>query len=156
MNTKGIPQPPIPPRPQSSRPVDPNMSRNPDPMFSSVAHTQAGMPHLMAMLLEEYRDYVATANLTRQQQGQQEVDPSESIRAAQPLLDFFENYLKVHRPVQTFPIDMNVGVMFSNNQRCCISPGVYGIQGSMQDSGAVAISDGRSQSGQDGSVPVNY
>jgi hypothetical protein len=141
MSTGGTPYQPIPPQ---------------NPMFNSVAHTQAGMPHITAHLLAEYREWVNQANLTRQGQGQTPVDPEEQIRAAQPLLDFFENYLKVNRPVQNFPVDMNVGMMLSNNKRICISPGIEGIQGSMQeDSGAIGITDGQSQPGQEGVIEVN-
>ena len=124
-------------------------------MFDPVAHSQAGLPHLLAYLVQQYRAHVQQINITRQAQGQPLADPEATLRAAQPVMEFFTQFLTHHRPLQVFPIDMNYGVLLDNNDRIALCPGVTDIQGTMQDSGAISLSDGRSQPGQDGVVQVN-
>jgi hypothetical protein len=131
------------------------LNENPDPLFDARSHTQGGCPHLMELLVAEYREYFQQVNATRKQQDQRPLDPELTIRAARPLLDFFEKYLETYRPVQVFPIDMNYGLVLSNNKRVAVAPGAPNVQGTMQDSGSISVTRGISQPGQDGVVQVN-
>ena len=124
-------------------------------LFDPILHSQGGCPHLIQHLLVEYRGYIGRANQVRAEQEQRLLDPEAAIRAARPLLDFFESYLRTHRPVQVFPIDMNYGVVLSNNARVAVSPGTPEVQGTMQDSGAIQVSHGMTQPGQEGVVPFH-
>jgi hypothetical protein len=138
------PMAPSPPLPLSS------IGQSPDPMFDSIAHTQAGLPHLLSYLQQQYRQYVRRVN----QEQNLQINPELAISSARTLLDFCEQFLTIHRPVQVFPVDMNYGVVLDNNDRVAICPGVADIRGTMQDSGAVSISSGRSQPGQAGQAGV--
>lgn len=142
----------VPPIPTPSQNAMPS---SPDPLFNPETHTQGGLPHLVEFLVAEYRQLLRQANETRQAQGQALLDPEAVLKSAKPLLDFFKAYLKTNRPVQVFALDANYGVILSNNARVAIAPGTPLIQGTMQDSGAVQVSQGMTQPGQDGVVPVN-
>ncbi len=170
MNTETTHQNPIPPlrsnHPESSSPqpaysqqtqmaASNQLEQNsPNPMFNPVAHSQAGMPHLIDYLKTQYRAHIQWMNETRAQQGQALGDPEATIRAAQPVLDFFESFLNTHRPIQIFPIDMNYGIVLDNNDRVALCPGAKNIQGSMQDSGAISITENLTHPGQDGVVGI--
>lgn len=102
------------------------------------------MPHpsdnqtLLDMLHEEYKAYVAGLGPVNM------LDPLASF------LGFAEKYLDQHRTVETFPIDANCGIRLSNNKRCVIHPPTNAGDGSMQESGAVGVTEGKSQVGQEG------
>jgi hypothetical protein len=115
-----------------------------DPSFNSVAQTQSGLPHLLDLLRQEYRRYITD-------HGGQEADAARTLRSAEPFLAFCEEYLRENRPVQSFPIDMNYGLLLSNNVRCAVSPGVEELKGTMQESFTVPVNQGMSsQQGQEG------
>lgn len=122
--------------------------------FDSTRYTQAGLPHLMAALHDAYRRQVQNELLKRKAAGQKVRSLEEALQRAPyaHFLAFCERYLSVNRPVETFAVDMNVGMRLSNNQRVCVSPGHAQVQGMMQDSGAVQVTHGRSQPGLDGVV----
>ena len=126
-----------------------------DPMFNSVVHTQSGMPNLIDLMISEYGKYGAKANQDRGANSLPALDIAKTIRVGKPLTDFFKKYLEVNRPVQIFPIDMNYGLVLSNNMRCAISPGVQEIKGTMQNSGAVSVTSGGGNPYQDGIVASN-
>jgi len=126
--------------------TDPNQS---DPLFDSVALTQGNLPHLIELLVQQYRAYIGRENEKRAAMtpAREPLDPEPTIQQAGPLLNFFRAYLTEHRPAEVFALDANYGLMLTNSMRCAISPGTPTIKGSMQDSGAVSISHGRSQPG---------
>jgi hypothetical protein len=68
-------------------------------------------------------------------------------------LRFAKSYLDQHRTVQTYPADANVGIVLANNTRLLIHPPSGAGMGGMQNSGAVDITEGQSQPGQEGVVP---
>lgn len=144
MNGNVIPQPPTP---------SPG-SYGPDPLFNPLVHTQGEMPHLVELLVAEYREHIRRHN-GQLPVGQAPLDAEKTIRLARPLLNFFEAYLNTYRPVQAFPVDMNYGLVLSNSQRCAVSPGTAQLQGTMQNSGSIGVTQGVSNPGQDGVVQVN-
>jgi len=122
-------------------------------MFDPVNHTQGGYPHLIQHMTNKYRAQGELVNAERAKQGMEPIDCELAIQAAKPLLDFFEQYLRICRPVGMFPIDMNYGITLSDNSRVAVCPGTGDIQGTMQDSGAVQVYDGKTQLGQEGVIP---
>lgn len=114
-----------------------------DPSFDSVAHTQGGLPHLLALLQTEFAKHMAAVNEQRLQKNLPALDMTGTLKAAEPFLKFGQKYLTENRPVQAFAVDMNYGILLSNNMRCSISPGVENLQGTMQDSPVVPISTGQ-------------
>lgn len=116
-----------------------------DPSFNSVAQTQGGMPALLELLQEEYRKYMGQVNAKRLEQGKPTLDAEATLSAARPFLKFCQKYLTENRPVQTFAIDSNYGLVLSNNLRCAVSPGVATLKGTMQETHSVAVSVGLGQ-----------
>jgi len=155
MSTEGTPRRPIPPLSSTSQ-QQPNFSglqgeAGGDPLFNPETHSQGGMPNLLQFLVAEYLAYMGQANKDRAEQGQEPLDAQKTVQKAKPLLAFFEAYLRTNRPVNVFPIDMNYGVQLSNHKRFAVSPGVVeDFRGSMQNSGAVEVTHGRSQPGISG------
>ncbi len=145
----GKPIPPLQTQSQS------DTRNSPDPLFNPETHTQGGLPHLVDFLVAEYRRTIQEANERRAAARKDLLDPEAALRSARPLLDFFKAYLRMHRPIQAFPIDTNYGIVLSNNAHLAISPGMPHFQGTMQDSGAVHVSRGATQPGQEGVVPVH-
>lgn len=68
-------------------------------------------------------------------------------------VEFARKYLDEHRTIETWPADSNLGIRLSNNVRLILHPGT-GVEstGAMQDSGAVQITEGQSQPGQEGVI----
>lgn len=60
-----------------------------------------------------------------------------------------KKFLEQNRPVENFPADSNHGVRLSNNDRVLVCPPVP-APGTTAPSGAVEITHGASQSGQEG------
>lgn len=121
--------------------------------LNPAALGQGGMPHLVELLLAEYRQSIDERNVRLHDRGLEPEDADQVIAAATPLLDFFREYLTENRPVQAFPVDENFGLQLSNNLRFVVSPGTPTIQGTMQDAGSIGISTGLSQPGQGGAQP---
>ena len=153
MSINETPRRPIPPL-SSGGPTlaDFPPARQVDPLFDAASLTQGGQPHLIQFLTQEYRDYIARANEQRAQHGKEPLDAEKTLKRAQPMLAFFEAYLKQHRPTSVFPIDMNYGIQLSNYKTFALSPGVEtDFRGTTQESVAVAVTHGRSQPGSRGS-----
>lgn len=129
MSIVGIHQQPIPPRPIGQHQQPP-----------VVQIQSAEMPPLLDLLEAAYLNECLMSG----------VDSTPTIQAAQPLLAFYKRYLEVYRPVQAFPVDSNYGIMLSNNQRCVISPNLDELPGSMENSGAIQVTTGKSNPGQEG------
>jgi hypothetical protein len=126
----------------------------PDQLFDPIHHTHGAMPHLLQLLHQEYMQHL----LDRTQPGYsgEEYKPvaEGSSRASLPdFMDFATGYLATNRVVENFFLDMNHGIRLSNQKSCSICPGTD-VAGTMQDSGAVAVTQGLSQKGMEGVVPV--
>ena len=99
------------------------------------------MPHpsdsqtLLELLQDEYEDAY---------------DGSGAPALLDDFMQFAKRYLDQHRTVETFPVDANCGIRLSNNKRCVLHPPTNAGDGSMQESGAVGVTEGKSQVGQEG------
>lgn len=122
---------------------------------SGPAVVQSGMPSLIELLLQEFQDQCLRQN-SEEPDPAKLLYPQHAIQAARPLLNFFEAYLNLYRPVQTFPVDFNYGLVLSNNMRCTVSPSIETeAPGSMQASGAIQVTTGKSNPGQNGVITDN-
>jgi hypothetical protein len=77
-------------------------------------------------------------------------EAAPSYGSVPDFVGFCQKYLDQHRTVETFPADSNCGIRLSNNKRCVIHPVTEAGDGSMQDSGAVGVTEGKTQPGQEG------
>ncbi len=128
---------------------------NDTPLFDAELHTQGGQPHLLQLLLNKYREHLAGKIEERKKAKlPTPVDADTATRATSALtfLKWASDYLKENRPAGNFFVDENLGLKLSNNLTCVISPGIN-IQGTMQDSGAISVTHGQSQQGNEGVVP---
>lgn len=124
-------------------------------LASLPAVVQSEMPSLVQLLVQEFQAQCLRQNSEVSDPAQLR-DPQIAIQAAKPLLDFFDSYLDLYRPVQTFPVDFNYGLVLSNNLRCTVSPSVETeAPGSMQDSGAIHVTMGKSNPGQNGVISTD-
>lgn len=100
------------------------------------------MPHDQAQALPwvfqlVYDNYIATV--------------PDTERTAAGFLAYARDYLSNHRPVQMFPADGNMGFQLTNNLSALLCPATdAGQGGTMQDAGAVPMTHGYSQPGQEG------
>lgn len=120
-------------------------------MFDSTAHTQGGLPHLVQHLWDAYGAHLEEKIKERAATGQATVDLATAKKRA-PATDFAtwaSDYLKENRVVESFFVDANHGVRLANNAMVAICPGVE-IRGTMQESGAIQVTEGRSQPHQQG------
>lgn len=123
-------------------------------LFDEVMHTQGGLPHLVQHLWDAYTEHLKERLEEKKKRGEAVVTLVQAKLKA-PAADFAQfcaAYLMEHRPVENFFIDSNNGVRLSNNAMVAISPGTV-IQGTMQDSGAVSVTEGRGQKGNEGVSP---
>lgn len=127
-----------------------------NPMFDSIAHTQGGVLHLMDYLWDRYVSHLTERIEERKAEGKESIPLDVALKktSAQAFKKFCEDFLDENRAVETCPLDENLGFRLSNNDMVALSRGIA-IQGSMQDSGAVAVTHGRSQRGNEGVVQVN-
>lgn len=102
-----------------------------------------GLLHLLQFLKAEYKKYIDNANWDRYNHRLELLDGDAALQQAEPVLNFFAAWLTVNRPVQTFAVDNNCGLLFSNGARCAVSPGVIEPlpHGSIVQSGAIAITE---------------
>ncbi len=123
---------------------------------SAPANSPDSMPPLIDALVIAYRDSINMENEERQAAGRLDLlDAEIAIGAAQPMLAFFNQYLDTFRPVLAFAVDNNYGIQLANSTRCVISP--YRpdeAPGTMQSSGAIEVTSGQSNPGQNGVVRV--
>jgi hypothetical protein len=68
-------------------------------------------------------------------------------------IEFCNEYLDRHRTVQTYPADANIGIVLANNVRLLVHPPSGAGMGGMQNSGAVDVTEGKTQPGQEGVLP---
>ncbi len=122
-------------------------------LFDEISHTQGGMNHLMQYLWDAYVRHLETELEARVAADK----PAATLQQAKknaPASHFAKwaaDHLRENRVVENFFIDANHGVRLSNNACLAICPGTV-IQGTMQDSGAVSVTQGRSQRDMDGVV----
>ena len=110
----------------------------------------------MGLLAEAYKRALADRLGRLKAKGGAKFATVEEAFKAAPVSDFLkfaEDYLRANRPVQSFAVDLNHGIMLSNNVRCVVSPGAE-VRGQMQNSGAVGVNRGESQPGMGGTVPA--
>lgn len=122
-------------------------------LFDSAAHTQGGLPHLMQHLWDAYCAHLAEEIEKRREAGKAVVTLAEAKQRA-PATGFATwatKYLADNRVAESFFIDANHGVRLANNAMVAICPGVE-IRGTMQEAGAVQVTEGRSQPHQHGIV----
>ena len=120
-------------------------------LFDEISHTQGGMAHLMQHLWDAYVGFLRERLEERKKAGKATVSLEEAKKKA-PAIHFAKwasDYLKENRVVENFFIDENHGVRLANNTCVAICPGTT-IQGTMQDSGAVQVTEGRSQRDMNG------
>lgn len=91
------------------------------------------IPNLISHLQSEYAMQVGGAEAS----------------AADPFVAWALDYLNTNRPVENFPVDHNHGVRLTNNVRVLVCPG-EDLRGTTTDAGAVGITTGESQKGQEG------
>jgi hypothetical protein len=123
--------------------------------FDEIAHTQAGMPHLVQLLWDRYLEHLAKEIETRKEKGLGAVPLPEAIRRAPAthFVEFAANYLKRNRVVENFFVDENHGLRLSDNTTCVVCPGTN-VQGTMQDAGEVGVTRGESQPGNEGVIQI--
>lgn len=124
---------------------------NNEPLFDPARYTTAGQPHLMQHLWSQYRAHLQAKIDERKKTHPDTVTVDEALKRATAahFFQFCEEYLKANRPVENFFVDMNHGLVLSNNARVVVSPG-YDLRGTMQRSGAVGVTEGVSQPGLNG------
>ena len=108
--------------------------------FSSM-RGQADVPHLIQFLKDEFVKYLEKGGK----------GPAET-QTAQLFWEFAAEYLEKNRTVENWPADANIGVRLSNNMRMLLHPATAEGTGQMQDSGAVGVTEGQTQSGQEGVI----
>lgn len=129
---------------------------NDSPLFDSAQHTQGGNPHILQYLFQEFAKHVAAQIEERKKNKKPTVELSAAM-AKMPMTRFLtwaKQHLTEVRPVNTFFLDENIGVRLSNNRNIAISPGIE-IRGTMQNAGAVAVTRGASQEGNEGVVQTD-
>ena len=127
---------------------------NPEGLFDPAKYTTAGQPHLMEHLWGAYRERLKALLDARRAAGQPAADLDAAVAKA-PASHFYAfcvEYLLANRPVNTFYVDTNTGVVLSNTNRVVISPG-FDLRGTMQDAAAVGVTAGVSQPGLNGVAP---
>lgn len=138
------------PRPHGFR--DPGVVEvNQSALFEDTKHTQGGVQHLAQFLWDEFTAYLHRESKRRKKKKLPTIDVEAALRKmpATAFLSWVAKYLKKHRVGQSFVVDENMGVQLTNLKTFVISPGVP-IRGTMQDSGAIGVTHGRSQPGNDG------
>lgn len=137
-------------RPQGFR--DPGVVEvNQAGLFDDTKHTQGGVQHIMQFLWDEFTAYLRREAKKRKKAKLPSINVDEALRKmpATAFLTWAAKYLKKHRVGQSFVVDENMGVQLTNLKQFVISPGVP-IRGTMQDSGAIGVTHGRSQPGNNG------
>lgn len=126
---------------------------NNSPMFDEIAHTQGGCPHLMQYLWDKYVQYLQKKIEERRASKRPVVEIGEAIKKAPALgfVDWASKYLKENRVVQNFFVDENHGLVLSNNDNVVVCPGMP-VMGTMQNSGAIGVTEGRSREGNEGVI----
>jgi len=122
-------------------------------LFDPIMHTQGGVNHLMQHLWDAYCVHLAEQLDKRKLEGKPTVELAEAKKKA-PASNFATwaaEYLKEIRVTESFFIDGNLGIRLANNVCVAVCPGVE-IRGTMQDSGSVAVTEGKSQAGYNGTA----
>ncbi len=110
-------------------------------LFDSKAHTQGGCPHLMQFLWDEYAKHLRTL-LDKRGDAVADLDTLKKRTPATHFVSWAANYLEKNRPVNTFFVESNVGLVLADGKHAAVSPGVE-IKGTMQAAQDVPIMEGR-------------
>lgn len=122
-------------------------------MFDSIQHTQGGLNHLIQYLWDKYVEHLKEA-VEKMQATARPVVNLEMAKKKAPATHFAKwcaDYLKENRVTESFFVDGNLGMRLTNSDTMVICPGIE-IRGTMQDSGAVAVTEGKSQNNKNGVV----
>lgn len=115
-------------------------------MFDPIRSVQGHLPTLLELLSSEYRKFLGIEIERRVSQGIGSISLEAAFAKApiQNFLNFATRYLNEHRPIEMFPLDANTGVRLSNHVSFALCP-LTQTQGTMQESGAVGVTHGKSQ-----------
>jgi len=103
------------------------------------------LPHLIQHLRREYALHL----------GKAATDPGAMDGVgADAFISWAAQYLSDNRTVENWPADANIGLRLSNNKRVLVHPATGEGTGQMQESGAVHVTKGQTQPGQEGVVQV--
>lgn len=122
-------------------------------MFDTTRHTQGGHVHLIQHLWDQYCLYLGEQIKEREEKKLSTVDlPTAKKKAtATHFAKWAADFLKANRPVESFFVEENCGLRLTNNVLVAIAPGMdEDIRGTMQSSGAIQVTEGRSQTGNNG------
>lgn len=117
--------------------------------FDSIAHTQGRLTGLMDYLWARYEAHLADRVAERLESGQTSPSAAEALRVA-PARDFCafcSEFLAENYVVEHFPLDSNLGLRLANNDMVALGPNVEEVQGTMQPSESVAVTEGRGRTG---------
>lgn len=128
-----------------------------DELFDSMARTQGGLPHLIQFLWDAYvKERLEVAIEEKRATGKPTVD-LETAKKKAPAVDFAAwatQYLTENRIMESFYIDGNVGLRLTTMQCVAVCPGINEevAPGSMQESNAIGITQGRSRPDNNGVI----
>lgn len=112
--------------------------------------TGGGLPSIISFLRNEVIADIRKRLEDRRKQdnNNEEVTQEEAFRVMEGLsisafVDLCERYLAKNRIGEVFAVDSNIGLVFNNLKRCVVCPGTD-VAGTTLDSGAVAVTTGRS------------
>lgn len=126
----------------------PHTAVNEQPFFDPIRLTTGGLPTLV-QVIEQALNKDIQERLERLKADGRKVITLEQARRRVTLAmfgKFAADYLAENRVVEVFAVDANVGLVLSNHVRCVVCPGTD-VAGTMQESGAVGVTSGRSQAG---------
>lgn len=117
---------------------------------------KSGYPDVVTFLEDRYREHLAEVIANRQAAGQPAANLDVALKRTSlaAFVRFARQYLNEHRVVENFFVDQNHGVRLDNGLAFVVSP-MVDLGGTMQDSGAVGITQGRSQLGNEGVTPTD-
>lgn len=112
-------------------------------LFDATVHTQGGLPHLMQYLWDRYVEHL-TEELEKRTVLSATIETAKRKAPATHFAQWATEFLKENRATESFFLDANMGLRLTNNAMVAISPGVE-IKGTMQDSTAIQVTEGKSQ-----------
>lgn len=126
-----------------------------DELLGGTARTQGGLPHLIQYLWDEYAKHLARQIEERATAGRATVD-LETAKKKAPAISFCAwatDYLKENRATENYYVEGNLGIRLTNMDCVCLCPCVEVVEpGTMQESHAVGITQGRSRPDNNGVI----
>jgi hypothetical protein len=119
-------------------------------IFERHKVAQGGVPHLMEVLWGAYRDSIRDHFVeTGVALDDVAIDAKMGRAPATHFLKFCCDYLAQHRVVEHSMVDANTCFRLANNVLAILAPAVD-EGGTMQDAGAIVVTDGKSAPGLQG------